>query len=175
MERLYKRLTGKDDLYSNLLASDLWRKLGLSSLLQQSKRTYDEQQQTFTGWGLTYLSADIVKIVKYLHQQNRLVSGPKTLDPSMLSIVLQTEKNQLNRSVGAKKLVYNYGFRGLEVSQSLGCKKEKWIPFMSGYGGITIAMISPDVLYYNFSDNYQFLWLDAVIELNKQFPICEVI
>ena len=46
---------------------------------------------------------------------------------------------------------------------------------MSGYGGITIAMISPDVLYYNFSDNYQFLWLDAVIELNKQFPICEVI
>ena len=150
-------------------------KLGLSPLLQQSKRTYDEQQQTFTGWGLTYLVDDIVKIVKYLHLQNRLASDPKILDSSMLSIALQTEKNQVNRPAGAKNFAYNYGFWGLEVSQSLGCNKEKWIPFMSGYGGITIAMISPDVLYYNFSDNYQFLWLDAVIELNKQFPICEVI
>ncbi len=175
MERLYKNLTGKDDLYSNLLANDLWQKLGLSSLLQHSKRTYDEQQQTFTGWGLTYLVDDIVKIVKYLHQQNGLASEIKNLDPSMLSIALQTTKNQANRPTGAKNLVYNYGFWGLEVSHSLGCRKEKWIPFMSGYGGITIAMISPDVLYYNFSDDYQFLWLDAVIELNKQFPICEAI
>ena len=33
-----------------------------------------------------------------------------------------------------------------------------WIPFMSGYGGITVAMAPNGATYYYFSDNEEFSW-----------------
>jgi hypothetical protein len=175
MERLYERFTGKKNIYYNFLANDLWLKLNLSPLLQGSKRTYDNENQPFTGWGLTYVVDDIIKLVQFLEQEININSESKALDETMLASAMQTSRSAINRSGGLKGLAYNNGFWGLEVSSKLDCKKPKWVPFMSGYGGITVAMISPDILYYNFSDNNQFKWLNILIELNKQFPLCEVI
>ena len=36
---------------------------------------------------------------------------------------------------------------------------EAWIPFMSGYGGITVAMLPNNTVYYYFSDNDEFVWM----------------
>jgi len=70
-------------------------------------------------------------------------------------------------------MAYNFGFWGLEVGHTLGCKESKWLPFMSGFGGISVIMYSPDVLYYSFADDGKYQWLAVVKELNKHFPLCE--
>lgn len=175
MERLYKKMTGFSDIYYRLFAQDLWLKLELSPVLQQTKRTYDKEKLAFTGWGLTYIVDDIIKVTQFLQQQNELGDKSELLDGQLLASAMQTSDVQINLSVGPKHLAYNNGFWALDLGHYLNCKQQKWIPFMSGYGGITIAMISPDILYYNFSDNNQFEWLDIAIELNKQFSLCEAL
>lgn len=174
IERLYKKLTGLDDFYSHFLVNDLWRQLQLSPLLSDSKRTYDKQKQPFTGWGLTYLTDDLIKIFEYMQRQNNTLDDIQELDRSILASAMQTGPDRINLSGGMPNLAYNYGFWGLEVGHSLGCKQEKWLPFMSGYGGISVVMVSPDILYYNFSDNYKHIWLDVIKELHQQFEFCEV-
>jgi hypothetical protein len=47
-----------------------------------------------------------------------------------------------------------------------------WVPFMSGFGGITIAMLPNGATYWYFSDNDEFSWYDAVHEAAKLAPVC---
>ena len=171
MERLFKQLANQDDIYSVLLAGSLWAPLKLSPLMDDSKRTYDEAQQTFTGWGLTYLTDDVIKLSEFLYAQ--AASETPELNPIMLGSALQLKDNNINREGGLANIGYNHGFWSLEVGGSIGCKKPKWIPFMSGFGGITIALISPDLIYYNYTDNHRHVWLNVVTELNKKYPLCE--
>ncbi len=175
LNKIFSAVSGKKDFYSVILAGELWPKIKLSPLLDESKRTYDSTQQTFTGWGLTYYVDDIIKISEFLQQQRTATSSNSLLDLKLLNRALITTNNQQNLDGGEKYLSYNYGFWALDVGKSLSCQKSKWIPFMSGFGGITVALISPDLLYYNYADNQRFNWLDVIIELNKQLPICEAI
>jgi hypothetical protein len=47
-----------------------------------------------------------------------------------------------------------------------------WVPFMSGYGGITVVMAPNGATYYYFSDNEEFSWYNPVHEMNKLSPYC---
>jgi len=47
-----------------------------------------------------------------------------------------------------------------------------WVPFMSGYGGITAVMAPNGATYYYFSDNEEFSWYDPVHEMKKLSPYC---
>lgn len=170
LNRLYQKMTGEKDFYQDILVDELWQALNLSPLMQQTKRTYDSSQQAFTGWGLTYYIDDIIKLTHFLHQQK---NSSQWLDQTLLGSAMQFGDNRINRAGGEDNVAYNYGFWGLQVAQSLSCKKTKWIPFMSGFGGITIAMPSEDLLYYNFSDHYRYQWLEKIVALNQRFPICE--
>lgn len=42
---------------------------------------------------------------------------------------------------------------------------------MSGYGGITVAMMPNGATYYYFSDNNEFSWSAAVAEADKLAPM----
>ena len=42
---------------------------------------------------------------------------------------------------------------------------------MSGYGGITVALMPNDSSYYVFSDNNEFGWRDVIMESNKLAPM----
>jgi len=175
LNRLFAKVSDQKDLYKTLLAGELWPMLKLSPLLGESKRTYDDELQPFTGWGLTYYASDIIKIVEFLQQQKSMNKRERLLDKKMLNSAMQNGQGNLNRDGGEANIAYNNGFWALEVGGDLGCNSPKWLPFMSGFGGITVALISPDLLYYNFADNQRFLWLDVIIELNQQFPLCEVL
>jgi hypothetical protein len=171
LNRLYQRFERKTDIYTDWFVADLWKKLGLSPLLATSKRTYDKVRQPLTGVGLTYNIDDIIKISRFLFSQ--LESAEPILDRKLLANALQRGPVSLNFIGNSPDLAYNNGFWALEVSKTLGCKKPRWIPFMSGYGGITVALISPELMYYNYADDYQYLWLAVVKELGHQFDLCE--
>lgn len=47
-----------------------------------------------------------------------------------------------------------------------------WIPYMSGYGGITILLLPNGAVYYVFSDANEFNWYNAVHEINKLKSFC---
>jgi hypothetical protein len=47
-----------------------------------------------------------------------------------------------------------------------------WIPYMSGYGGITILLLPNGATYYVFSDANEFKWYNAVHEINRIKPFC---
>jgi hypothetical protein len=174
MSRLYIKMTKGNDFYTEMLADRIWKSLNLSPLMNDSKRTYDEDAQPFFGFGLTYLIDDVIKLSTFLQQQVTLDENESLLDQKMLASALRHNDSSVNREGGSPSLAYNYSFWALEVGKTLGCKQAQWIPFMSGFGGITIALISPDLIYYNFSDHNKYQWLDKVVELNRQLSICEV-
>jgi hypothetical protein len=69
---------------------------------------------------------------------------------------------------------YNHAFWArhyttLEYPQ-LPC--DLWVPYMSGYGGISIVMLPHGVIFYVFSDAEEFVFNDAVLETNKLMPLC---
>jgi len=171
LNRLFQRFEGKADIYTDWFAADLWKNLGLSPLLATTKRTYDKVKQPLTGAGLTYNIDDIIKISQFLFSQ--LKTSEPILDRKLLANALQRGPVSLNFVSDSPDLAYNNGFWALEVSKTLGCKKPRWIPFMSGYGGITVALISPELMYYNYADGYQYRWLEIVRELGKHFKLCE--
>jgi hypothetical protein len=43
---------------------------------------------------------------------------------------------------------------------------------MSGFGGITVVMLPNGAIYYVFSDNAEFSWLESVRELAKLGDFC---
>jgi len=173
MSRLFTRMTKRNDFYTDILVNEIWHPLTLSPLMNDSKRTYDNDEQPFFGFGLTYLIDDVIKLSSFLQTQITIDKEDALLDQTMLESALQYGERRINRDGGTPSVAYNHSFWALEVGQELGCKKARWIPFMSGFGGITIALISPDIIYYNFSDHHKYQWLDVVVELNRQFPICE--
>ncbi len=170
MQKLYQQFSKKNDLYQDLMLHDLWQKLTLSNLFASSKRTYDDTKQAFTGWGLSYYLTDLIQLIDFLNKQSL---NPTKLDQTLLNSALQTGKNRLNRDAGELNMAYNNGFWALEVGHSLHCKKEKWLPFMSGFGGISIVLYQPNIFYYTFADDHHYNWLKVVKALNKQFPLCE--
>jgi hypothetical protein len=72
-----------------------------------------------------------------------------------------------------KGTAYRGGFWGSNAATWINCQKEIWIPFMSGYGGITVALIPNGTIYYNFSDSDIFRFREAAIESNKIRNYCQ--
>ncbi|MDQ7048838.1 MAG: serine hydrolase domain-containing protein [Enterobacterales bacterium] len=175
LNRIFTEVSDQTDVYESIFKGEMIPTLGLSPLLDQTKRTYDLQQQAFTGWGMTYYASDFFKLVDFLWQQDQLAKSKQhkpILDSQLLTQVMHPGVAAAAREAGNPSMRYNHGFWALEVSQSLGCKQPRWLPFMSGFGGISVVMIAPDLLYYNFSDNYRFEWLKAVKAINRVVDLC---
>ena len=72
-------------------------------------------------------------------------------------------------------IFYNNGFWLRKYNKgTFGCKEDTWVPFMSGFGGITLAFLPNDMTYYYFSDGYTFAWDSAVFAANEIKPFCKI-
>src|SRR3546814_3685420 len=69
---------------------------------------------------------------------------------------------------------YNNGFWAHDVGGRMpGCSGELWIPFMSGYGGITMLILPNGSAYYYFSDDDTYLWMDAAQAAHGIRRLCQ--
>ena len=161
------------DLYEHVIARPAWRDLNLSPLLDDTKRTYDDVAQPFTGYGLTYESDDIVRIALWLSRDGAKIDGEPYLDEHMLGAALQRAGNDAGLPTTVPTLRYDNGFWGFNAASRLGCDHDVWVPFMSGYGGIAVAMFPNDTLYYYFSDGYVHRWASAAVESDKIRNLCD--
>jgi hypothetical protein len=127
------------------------------------------------GYGLFWTQDDIAKVAMLLNNQNGMVNGSQILNSSMLADSMQDDSADRGMdTTGTTAFKYNNGFWAKEMTPSefpqYACSF--WIPFMSGYGGITVVMAPNGATYYYFSDNEEYFWYDAINETNKLSPMC---
>lgn len=161
------------DIHADVLVAELFRPLGLSPVTHHSKRSYDAVAQPFAGYGLTLHADDIARLGLFLVQSGGVVNGLQVLDPGGLDAALQRNPADRGLPAGNDDLRYKTGFWAYRSDLGGACREPVWIPFMSGYGGISVALLPNQSLFYVFSDHGRFEWLRAAIAAHRIRPICE--
>jgi hypothetical protein len=146
------------DVYRELLVHSLWRPLGLGPLLDGTKRTYDDTAQPFAGYGLTYEADDVLRIARWLMDGEGRIGGTQVLDRSLLEGALQRRDGDRGLEAGDVNVRYNNGFWAYDSGPEFDCGHPVWVPFMSGFGGIAVAMFPNGVIYYYYSDGHVYRW-----------------
>lgn len=173
MDSYFRAHAGRHaDVHRDLVVGQLYKTLRLSPATTAMRRTLDSHAQAFFGWGMTLNRDDIVRIARFLMDSQGLLENRPYLDRRELAAAMQKDPARRGLPAGSPDLRYQKGFWGLRLVASEGC--DAWASFMSGYGGITVAMLPNDVVYYMFSDGNDFRWKGAALELGKLAPYCVV-
>ncbi|MEP7133390.1 MAG: hypothetical protein ABI904_00515 [Chloroflexota bacterium] len=160
----------------NLVRDEVYAPIKLSAGTMTTIRTDNATTgKPFGGYGLFWTQDDIAKVAMLLNNQNGMAGGSQILQPSMLNDSMQ--KNTSDRGLnttGTTVFKYNNGFwaKNMTPTEFPQYTCSFWVPFMSGYGGITVAMAPNGVTYYYFSDNEEYSWYNAINETNKLSPMC---
>ncbi|MGQ9426453.1 choice-of-anchor D domain-containing protein [Gilvimarinus sp. F26214L] len=156
------------DIFTDILIDEVLAPLNVSPTAHFTRRTYDSVAQPFTGWGLMWLRDDVAKIGSFFSG-----SGQSVLHQGQLDAALQ--RNPADRGLDPlADYKYNNGFWAHEISGNLSaCSGDVWLPFMSGYGGISVLILPNDSVYYYFSDDDEYPWMDAAVQAHGIRSLCE--
>ncbi|SDD21687.1 serine hydrolase domain-containing protein [Kordiimonas lacus] len=168
---LKSRHGGGADYYRDLVAP-LWRALHLGPLSQEIRRTSGANPEPFSGYGMLFYRDDIARIATDLAGRDARLET--MLDTGLLDSAMQRDPSDSGSEAGSSTLRYNNAFWGWNAKDALGCTGDAWLPFFSGYGGITVVMLPGGRVYYYFSDGYNFTFSEPVKELAKVSPVCGV-
>ena len=156
------------DIFTDILIDEVLAPLGVSPTAEFTRRTYDSVQQPFAGWGLMWLRDDVAKIGAFLSDDSQTVLHQGQLDAALQRDGTDRGLEPLN------DYKYNNGFWAHEVSSNMsGCTNPLWLPFMSGYGGISVLILPNDSVYYYFGDDDEYLWMDAAQEAHSIRSLCQ--
>lgn len=159
------------DIHRDFLVKPIWEALRLSPAASATMRTYDAAAQPWAGWGLTFQRDDIARLASFL-QGGGMIAGKAVVDPAMLAASLQRTASERGLVAGSPTLRYRHGFWAWNAGPSLRCKGEQWIPFMSGFGGIIVALFPNGSSYYYVSDGHDYAWAAAARASNALRPFC---
>ena len=167
---LKQKLGDEADIHRDLLYAKLFRALELSPVLSWSQRTYDDRAQPFTGYGLVFQSDDLLRIALALNSDSGVsnILSSTDFDTSMFR-----DGAPWPTPPAAGGMAYSLGFWGVDVSGWIGCPTATWIPFMSGYGGIVVALLPNGGVYYFFTDSNQHGFRKAAVEAHKALNFCK--
>ena len=156
------------DIFTDILLDEVLAPLGVSPTAEFTRRTYDSVQQPFTGWGLMWLRDDVAKIGAFLSGGSQTVLHQGQLDAAL-------QRDSADRGLEPlSDYKYNNGFWAHEVSSNMsGCSNPLWLPFMSGYGGISVLILPNDSVYYYFADDDVYQWMDAAQEAHGIRSLCQ--
>jgi CubicO group peptidase (beta-lactamase class C family) len=175
LARAYRRHAGPaGDFYRDLLVRDVFAPLDLNPALAETRRTRDPQLQPFTGYGLTLHRDDIARLAQFILGSAEAADAGAILDPALLQQALQRDPGRRGFEAPDADFRYQHGFWAWNARHALGCRQDAWIPYLSGYGGIVVALFPNGVIYYYVSDGGVFRWAQAAREANQLRPFCEV-
>ncbi|MBJ6981871.1 serine hydrolase [Luteimonas sp. MC1572] len=165
-----------DDLFDDVLWADVFAPLALSPTARATRRSYDDARQPLSGFGLTLLSDDIAKLARFLGEGRGRIDGHQLLDPVMFEAAMQRDPGRRGLQVATlERYRYQHGFWARNLQAELGCAQPAWVPFMSGFGGISVAMFANGVAWYNVADDGLLASIDfaaPAVEAAKLGPIC---
>ena len=157
------------DFFSDVLVDGIYEPLRLSPAIRATRRTLDDTRQPFTGWGLTLTRDDIAKLGAHLATPQQ---GAPLVAPGPLAAALQRDPNDRGLAAGGETLRYNNGFWAYNAQAALNCADPVWIPFLSGFGGVLVALMPNGVVYYFVSDGGDYRWARAARAANTIAPMC---
>lgn len=167
------------DFFTDLIVKDIFEPLALSASAKWTRRTYDDTRQPFTGWGLLLNRNDFAKLVWFIGGHNKALQPHDVFATQHYNSVMQSNQSDRGLPAGQKArpnasglIKYNKGFWAYNIQQKLGCDQEKWLPYMSGYGGLSAVILPNKMGFYNVSDGGKHVFVDALYELNKIRPLC---
>ncbi len=167
--RAMDQYLGQDSF--NWMVSNIYTPLKLSPTAKTSVRTFDTANQQVSGFGLTYHRDDVVKLAEFVNNASGAIGGTQKLKLTMVNEALQkTAYHGLN--AGSAYDSYDNGFWIWKADSALGCSSSRYIPYMSGYGGISVILLPNNMVYYFFSDNAEYTFNNSVIQLNKIGNFC---
>ncbi|NOX83573.1 MAG: beta-lactamase family protein [Alphaproteobacteria bacterium] len=169
---LRERIGDEGDIYKDLLVDPVWKHIGLSPVTYTTRRTRDSVRQPFVGWGLTYLPDDIAKFAQFIAVDGGIHDGAPLVNTGLLASALQEDKSDPGLPAPDKNFRYNNGFWAWNAGGVLQCDSPVWMPFMSGFGGVSVVLMPNDVIYYYVSDNQEFSWARGVQAADKYKPMC---
>jgi hypothetical protein len=166
-----RKMGPQADLLDDVVWPDVWRVAGLSPVADFSRRTRDDVRQPFVGYGLVLLPDDVAKLGQWLNPQSE--SARDLLDERMWRSALQLDA--ADRGLAANvdgTLLYNDGFWAARIDDLPGCDVPAFVPYMSGFGGVSIALLPNGVTYYYFSDGNEFRFRRAIYAAARLHPYC---
>lgn len=166
-----RRLGLAGDSYQALVAGPLWRPLGLSPVALTTRVSPDAEAQPFTGYGLAFLGDDFARIGVWL-QGGALVDGRPAVDPAELAKAMQRDPADRGLEAGWPIFRYQNGFWARDVGPLLGCAGPVWVPFLSGYGGISVVMFPNGLTFWMVSDGYEHGWSDVARTAHSIRSLC---
>ncbi len=173
MRAFWRERNGPDaDFYEGLLYGPVFSRLGLSPTLSATRRTYDDVAQPFTGWGLVLQRSDIARLVHFLSVEDGVIDGEALLSQTELQSALQRNDADPGLPAPTEMFRYNNGFWAWNFGAFEGCSEPVWVPFMSGFGGISVVFLPGGATYYYFSDGGDYRWARAVRESERIQPFC---
>ena len=167
MQNFWQQKFGESADFYNDLLNPIWRELELSPLIQSPHRA---DNQPFTGLGLMLLRTDVAKIAQAFTTSNSPFD--KLLDTEMLDQAMQKTSPSPRLSAGNENLSYSNGFWAWNAAPTLECESSTWIPFMSGFGGISVVFLPEGDAYYYFSDGNVFRYAEVIQHLHADRPFC---
>jgi hypothetical protein len=152
----------------------VWNGLHLSGTINSTRRTYDATAQPFTAYGLFYHHDDIARIARFMDEQNGQIAGTQILHAGMLDAALQRTPADPGKTLPSPYtyIRYNNGFWASNLAASIGCGTARYVPFMSGFGGISVLLLPNDTIYYTFMDDGTTDWTSAAVESDRIRDYC---
>lgn len=163
---------GGGDMFDTLVAP-VWRALGVSPAALVTRRTYDAARQPFTGWGITFQRDDFAKLGLFMARGDGVAGGKAMIDAAMLKAALQRDPSQPGLTAASDDLRYQHGMWAWNAAKVLGCRRDTWIPFMAGYGGILVALMPNGMVYVRVSDGGDIPWAKGAAAADAIKPFCE--
>jgi hypothetical protein len=159
--------TSYSDYFNDVLVPFL-EEYNFSSVSKSSLRTNDENYNALTGLGMYFSVNDLYHLSNIFHSIKN--NSSKNI---FLHDALNPNYSNSLEAIRSANIFYNNGFWSKVFDKNLfGCKEDIWIPFMSGFGGITFAILPNGMSYYYFSDGYVYSWNDAVIASHNMRSFC---
>jgi len=145
MTAFLKRKNGPQaDIFRDLIVKNIFQPLNLSQTSRVSQRTYDDNAQPFTAYGLFLRPNDIARLGNFLHTGS---TRPDLFRRQDFDAAMFKTSSGIRHWHDSDTEAYSLGFWGFDVARYLPCTKQTWIPFMSGYGGIVFALFPNGVSY----------------------------
>ncbi|QTV79956.1 hypothetical protein [Microbacterium sp. NIBRBAC000506063] len=116
----------------------------------------------------------IAKVTQLMGPAAGAAGGTQLLHPGLLDAAMQRDAGDRGLGIpGTPAMRYNISVwaKDFGTGDHASFTEPFTVPFMSGFGGISVALMPNDSAYYVFSDNNQFVWTPAVVQSHRLAPM----
>ena len=138
------------------------------------------------GYGMYLIADDIAKLGNFFFNGGGVINGVQVQDPARENDTMMRTSNlglvtpDSGFYSGTPPVANTYHYHNefwdkywtTTEFPNDGFTCQFWVPFLSGYGGISVVLMPNGGVYYIYTESGDFYWDNAVIELNTIIPMC---